>query len=108
MKKPDLDAWTNDELKAEIVRLRLEIGVAATKTERETKVRDDRDTLHRRELATSRSETVSARQDVADAKAVADEAAGRHAREIADAAQTLASSQDLVAELQASRPSGCS
>ncbi|MBE7156924.1 MAG: PAS domain S-box protein [Rhodospirillales bacterium] len=62
-----------------------------------------RNTAHSAELAASRAETAQANQNTRDAHAGAAQAAREHGRQLDRAASDLAASQDLVAELQASR-----
>ncbi|WP_342154640.1 PAS domain S-box protein [Methylorubrum sp. SB2] len=98
-----LNSLSREELEAENARLRAALQAAGVDAERITLQQADRDARHRVELAKSRAETVAAHRQTDVAHASAAQAARDHTRQLGDAAVELASSQDLIAALEASR-----
>ena len=94
---------SREELEAENAKLRAALNAAGIDAERISASQAERDDLHRRALATSRAETVSANAETRAVHEGAEHAARRHERQMERASADLAKSRGLVAQLQASR-----
>ncbi|CAO4153146.1 histidine kinase [Methylorubrum thiocyanatum] len=98
-----LNSLSRQELEAENARLRAALKEAGIDAQRISDQQAVRDAQHSSDLATSRAETAAAHRQTDAAHAGAAQAAREHTRQLGEAASELSTSQDLVAELTASR-----
>jgi PAS domain S-box-containing protein len=98
-----LNSLSRQELEAENARLRAALNEAGIDAQRISDQQAVRDAQHSSDLATSRAETAAAHRQTDAAHAGAAQAAREHTRQLGEAASELSTSQDLVAELTASR-----
>jgi PAS domain S-box-containing protein len=98
-----LNSLSREDLEAEVLRLRAALNAAGLDAQRRADRQTARDAQHRSELARSRAETIEAEQRTQAAQADARTATREHGRWMDRATADLTASQDLVAELGASR-----